>query len=59
MKDNKLKINCNKTEFLIDSSRKKNQKDFSMDSIEICGDAVVRSEKAKNLGVTIDYSRYG
>ena len=53
MKDNKLTINCDKTEFLIVSSRK-NQKYFSMDSIEICGGAVVRSDKAKNLGVIID-----
>ena len=53
MVNNKLKINCEKTEFLVLSS-KNNRSKFSVDSISVCGDTVERVDKAKNLGLFLD-----
>ena len=51
--DNKLKLNRDKTEFLVLSSRY-NRKFLNLDSIDLGTDIVSRSECARNLGFIID-----
>jgi hypothetical protein len=50
---NKLKINQEKTEFLIIASRQ-NQKHVAVDQITLDNTVIHRTHKAKNLGVTFD-----
>ena len=50
---NKLKINQEKTEFLIIAS-KTNQRQIAVDHMTLDGNVIQRSEFARNLGVTFD-----
>ena len=51
--DNKLKLNRDKTEFLVLSSRY-NRKFLNLDSIDLGTDIFTKSESARNLGFIID-----
>ena len=53
MRDNRLKLNSSKTEFLVIGSEK-NRKKAQVDSIKVDNDRVTASESAKNLGLTLD-----
>ena len=53
MRSNKLKLNCDKTEFLIFGS-KRNLKKCNAQSINICGETVFKTPCARNLGVMMD-----
>ena len=50
---NKLKINQEKTEFLVIASRQ-NQKNIAVDHMVLDNTVIKRTNKAKNLGVTFD-----
>ena len=53
MRSNKLKLNCDKTKFLIFGS-KCNLKKCNVQSINICGETVFKTSSAQNLGVMMD-----
>ena len=53
MRSNKLKLNCDKTEFLIFGS-KRNLKRCNVQSISICGETVFKTPCARNLGAMMD-----
>ena len=53
MANNKLKINCEKTEFMVMTSKQQKSK-CSLDTLNVCGDSVKRVGYANNLGLTID-----
>ena len=53
MRSNKLKLNCDKTEFLIFGS-KRNLEKCNVQSINICGETGLKTPCARNLGVMMD-----
>ena len=53
MYDNKLKLNPDKTEFLIITSQR-NQPKYDVQSLALDDEIIARSATARNLGVTID-----
>ena len=53
MQANKLKLNEDKTEFLV-IGRKEQLKKVNIDSITVGADKILKSSSARNLGVTVD-----
>lgn len=53
MKENKLKLNGDKTEFFIAAS-KNNQKRFTKVKLDVCGSTISPSDTVRNLGVVFD-----